>query len=317
MLTLGLLVVAGIVLLVGAGDILVRGAVAMSLRLGIPALIVSLTVVAMGTSAPELIVAVQAALEGAGGLAIGNVVGSNIANVWLVLGVPALIASIYARGSDVQRSFLIMLVVTVLFIILGFMGPFGIGHGLILLTVFVLVMIDTLRIALIGGTDTPDDLPDGADHTSWGRISAYMAAGIIGLPLGAELLIRGSTGIAAIFGLPDAIIGLTIVAIGTSLPELATTIAAAFRRQTDIALGNVIGSNLFNILLIMGFASLFGPIELPVNFIAYDFWVMLAASLALIPFVLFGVRMGKRWGIVFVLMYLLYIVSIVVTHQVS
>ncbi len=315
MIWLSLLVLAGLVLLVFGGDILVRGAVAMSLRLGIPALVVSLTVVALGTSAPELIVAVQAALAGAGGLAIGNVVGSNVANIWLVLGVPAVIASIHASGVEIKRSFGIMFVVTILFIILGYMGPFGIGHGLILLTVFALVMIDTFRITADAPEADVDDLPEVDPNSSWGKIIAFILLGFVCLPIGAELLIRGATGIAANFGLPDAIIGLTIVAIGTSLPELATTVTAAYRRHTDVILGNVIGSNMFNILVIMGVASLFGPIELPVNFLAYDFWVMVVAALTIVPFVIFGARLGKRWGIVFVLIYLLYIASIVITHQ--
>ena len=309
-------IVAGLALLIVGGDFLVRGAVSLSLRMGLSALVVSLTVVAFGTSAPELLIAIQAALAGAPGIAFGNVVGSNIANIWLVLGVPALISSIYANGADIQRSFLIMMTVTALFIILSFMGPFGIGHGLILLTVLTLVLIDTVRIS----RTAPDSAvaeeaaeyadPDGTPA----RIAMFLGLGLVGLPLGANILIRGATGIAEHFGLPDAVIGLTIVAVGTSLPELATTVMAAFRRQADVALGNVIGSNMFNILAIMGVASLFGPLPLPYGFLTYDLWVMVAASAALIPFVFFGIRLGKRWGIVFVLTYVLYIVSIAITH---
>ncbi len=314
MLILCALVVAGLVLLVVAGDLLVRGAVALSLRAGISALVVSLTVVAMGTSAPELFVAITAALEGSEELVLGNVVGSNIANVWLVLGVPALILAMVADGDDVRRSFAVMIAVTLLFIGMGFLGPYGFVQGLILLAVFAVVMADMIRCGIRSG-EPADDMPDVSDQTSWGAISGYLLAGIIGLPLGAELLVNGATGIAREFGLSDAIVGLSIVAIGTSLPELATTVAAAMRRQTDVALGNVIGSNLFNILLIMGVAALFAPINVPERFLSFDFWAMLVASLSLVPFVIFGKKLGKVWGIGFLLIYTVYIVSLVSSHS--
>jgi cation:H+ antiporter len=309
------MLVAGFAVLVFAGDFLVRGAVALSLRLGIPALIVSLTVVAFGTSAPELIIAIQSALEGVSELALGNVVGSNIANVWLVLGIPALINSITSDGADIKRSAMTMVFVTFLFIVLCFTGPFHYGHGFILLIVLALVLADTIRSAMnVPDIELPDELTSADPETPWSKIILFVLIGLIGLPLGAELLVRASVSIAQGFDVPEAVIGLTIVAIGTSLPELATTVMAAFRRQTDVALGNVIGSNMFNILAIMGVASFFGPIDVPLIFLEFDLWIMAAAALTLVPIVFFNVRLGKRWGIVFVLAYLLYIFSLLATH---
>ena len=294
------LVALGLVILLGAGDLLVKGAVNLSLRLGIPALIVSLTVVAFGTSAPELLISVQAILAGAPGIAIGNVVGSNTANILLVLGVPALIAGLPTDGADTRRSYVQMLAASAIFIALCFAGPITWWHGLVLLAGLAGMLVWAARAALAHRAahgPLPVDDVEGADpELPWWKIIGALGIGLVGLPIGADLLIRGATTIAQQFGLSDEVIGLTLVAVGTSLPELATTISAALRRQSDVALGNVIGSNMFNLLGIIGVAALVGPIPVAPELLAFDLWVMVAASVLLAPFVFRGWYMGRAWG---------------------
>lgn len=305
----------GLVILLLAGDSLVKGAVNLSLRLGVPALIVSLTVVAFGTSAPELLIAIQAILDDVPGLALGNVVGSNTANVLLVLGVPALLAIMHTSECDTRSSYLQMIAATALFIVMCFIGPFTWITGLILLAALVAMLTHAARAANKHRKANADDEEEveGADpNLGWPKIALFLALGIIGLPLGAKLLIDGATNIALTFGISETVIGLTLVAIGTSLPELATTVMAALRRQADVALGNVIGSNMFNLLGIMGVASLVGTIPVDPQFLTFDLWIMLLASLMLIPFVFFKMDINRIWGVALSALYVAYLVIVLV-----
>ncbi|PZX15837.1 cation:H+ antiporter [Palleronia aestuarii] len=307
--------VVGLAILLLAGDALVRGAVNLALRIGIPALIVSLTIVAFGTSAPELIISIGAILDGSSGIALGNVVGSNIANILLVLGVPAIISGIAMRDNDTRRSYVMMLTVSVLFVALAFWGPITWTHGLILLACLALVLFDQARGALADrrkGRETSEEEPEGADPTMPGwKVTMFLVLGLLGLPLGADLLIRGATTIARDFGISDAVIGLTLVAIGTSLPELATTVMAAIRKQSDVVMGNVIGSNIFNLLAIIGITSLIGPVTVDPAFLQLDFWVMLGAALLLAPFVFLGWSLSRLVGIAFCALYVGYLALLV------
>lgn len=323
----------GLVILLFAGDSLVRGAVNLSLRVGIPALIVSLTVVAFGTSAPELLISIKAVLDGVPGLALGNVVGSNTANVLLVLGVPALMTGLATKGCDTRRDYIFMLAATVLFLALGVGGVYGFNQGLGLLAGLAFMLTAATRTALAhrrrvkadlaaqhaakGEAVDPDILDaeadeeedlEGADPDMPGwKIALFLVLGLIGLPLGADLLVNAATSIARDLGVSETVIGLTLVAVGTSLPELATTVMAALRRQADVALGNVIGSNMFNLLAIIGVAAIVGPIPVDPSFFKFDFLVMTAASLLLIPFVFRGWDIGRLWGAAFVALYFVYI----------
>ena len=305
----------GLVILLLAGDALVKGAVNLSLRAGIPALIVSLTVVAFGTSAPELLISVKAALEGVPGIALGNVVGSNTANVLLVLGIPALIAVMHTSQHDTRRSYVQMMVATVLFIALAFRGVFDWIAGVTMLAVLAVILGMQLRDALAhrrAGKAAPAEVDEedleGADpDMPWWKIVLFLALGLVGLPLGADLLVDSAREIAQRFGVPDTVIGLTLVAVGTSLPELATTVSAAIRRQADVAIGNVIGSNLFNLLAIIGIAALIAPMEVDPAFLRFDLWVMLGASVLLLPFVWFGRDLTRIWGVILSALYLLYV----------
>ncbi|MFC6688841.1 calcium/sodium antiporter [Jhaorihella thermophila] len=309
-----ILVGLGLVILLLSGDSLVRGAVNLSLRLGVPALIVSLTVVAFGTSAPELLVSIKAVQRDAPGIALGNVVGSNIANILLVLGVPAVLSRLHTSLCDSRKTYVQMLVASVLFIALAFWGVFTPDSGLVLLAALTVVMWTMYRDASAHRKANEEALLEELEEVDpdmpYWQIGVYLLLGLIGLPLGAHLLVDNATIIARQFGVSEAVIGLTLVAVGTSLPELATTVMAALRRQTEVAMGNVIGSNMFNLLAIIGVATFFGPIPVEREFLIYDLWVMLGASLALLPFV-FGCRdITRRWGVVFVGFYAVYVVAV-------
>lgn len=312
-------VAVGLVILLLAGDSLVKGAVNLALRLGIPALIVSLTIVAFGTSAPEMLISVKAILDGFPGIALGNVVGSNTANILLVLGVPALLARMHTSEHDTRHSYLQMIAASFLFIALCFVGVLTWWSGLILLAGLAAMLghayLSARRHRRANGTVAEDDpvIPEleGVDPSlGWPRIALFLALGLVGLPLGADLLVDGSVNIARTFGISETVIGLTLIAIGTSLPELATTVMAALRRKADVALGNVIGSNMFNLLAIIGVASLVGPIPVDRQFLTRDLWIMLAASLLIIPFVFFRFDIGRAWGTLLAGLYVAYLVLV-------
>ncbi|MEM6941847.1 MAG: calcium/sodium antiporter [Pseudomonadota bacterium] len=306
----------GLVILLFAGDALVKGAVNLSLRLGVPALIVSLTIVAFGTSAPELLISIKAILDGASGMALGNVVGSNTANVLMVLGIPALIAAMHTSECDTGKSFNFMIAASLLFIGLAFRGVFDWIAGLVLLGALSYVLADQFREALAhrkADAEEDEEEPEGADPDmpKW-QIGVFLILGLIGLPVGAGLLVENASTIAKAYGVSDTVIGLTMVAIGTSLPELATTVMATLRRQADVALGNVLGSNMFNLLAIIGIASLVGPIDVDPEFLRFDLWVMLGASLLLIPFVYLRRDITRPWGVALSLLYAVYIASVLI-----
>ena len=306
----------GLLILLLAGDALVKGAVNLSLRLGVPALIVSLTIVAFGTSAPELLISIKAILDDASGLALGNVVGSNTANILLVLGIPALLATMHTSECNTRKSYNYMLSASILFIALAFRGVFDWLAALVLLGALAYVLADQFREAKNhrkACKNDPTEELEGVDPDMPGwRIAVFMVLGLIGLPLGAGLLVDNATIIAQAYGVSNTVIGLTLVAIGTSLPELATTVMAALRRQADVALGNVIGSNMFNLLAIIGIASLVGPIDVDPEFLRFDLWVMLGASLLLIPFVYFRRDITRGWGIALSVLYALYLIVVLI-----
>jgi len=301
---------AGLLLLVVFGDLLVRGAVDISYRMGIPPLIVGLTVVAFGTSAPELVVSVKAALDGLPGIAIGNVVGSNIANILLVLGLPAIISATRCDHHALDRNTYIVLGTSVLFTGLCFATPMTFWDGALLFALLIGFLWFSARRAmrsrLDGGIVPIDDDVAPLTGPIWVSIGA-LALGLIGLPLSAHLTVDAAAAVASAWGVSDAVIGLTVVAIGTSLPELATTVIAAFRQHGALALGNVLGSNLFNMLAIVGITAMVTPISIPPEILRLDIWVMLAATLLLVPFVVWQLPIGRIAGAMFLSAYVLYI----------
>ena len=302
----------GLVILLLSGDLLVRGAVNLSLRLGVPALIVSLTIVAFGTSAPELLIAISAVDDGASGIAIGNVIGSNIANVLLVLGMPALLSTLDFSECDTRRDFYIMLGATVVFIALAATGQFGWWQGAILLIMLAGFLGSAVWRAKCqtGASSTDEGDLEGLDPElpMW-KVLGFLLLGLIGLPMGADILVDNAVYIARAHGISEEVIGLTLIAIGTSLPELATTVMAGLRNQAEVALGNVIGSNIFNLLGIIGVTTLFDEIYVSSSFFALDIWVMLASALVLIPVVFLNWRMSRPIGALFLGAYTLYLAS--------
>lgn len=288
-----LLVLGGLALLVLGGDLLVKGAVNLALRLGITPLVVGLTVVAFGTSAPELLVSLSAALGGSSGIALGNVVGSNIANVLVILGFTALVSVVTTKGHDLRESWAMMMGASVLLIGLAATGRIGMWGGIVLLLALVAVLWRQLST---GRVDDSDEI-EGAEPGARGlRIALWLGGGLVALPLGANLLVNGATQIAQDFGISDTVIGLTLVAVGTSLPELAASVAAALKGRADMALGNVVGSNIFNILAILGITSIVTPLPIPPEMLRLDLWVMLATSALLAPFLFKGIALTRPVG---------------------
>ena len=300
----------GLFLLLISGDFLVKGAIQLSNRLGVSALLVSLTVVAFGTSAPELIVAIKATLSGSPGLAMGNVVGSNIANILLVLGLPTLLVRLQNGITDTKRSFVLMILASVLFIVFGISGSFSWVHGIVLLSLLTFFLFDTFKQSTEKTSNNESLEFRNRTPQSWWTIIFFILLGIIGLPLGADLLVNNASTLAKDYGISDAVIGLTLVAIGTSLPELATTFIAVVRKKAEVVLGNLIGSNIFNLLAIIGITSLISPVPVDPTFIKFDFWIMLGASILLAPFIFLNIQFNRLSGFLFVTLYISYLTSI-------
>lgn len=300
----------GFVYLLMGGDLLVRGALGLARETNIPPMVVGLTVVAMGTSAPELMVSAFSALSGYPGIAIGNVVGSNIANVLLVIGVPVLIHPIVCNQAGLSKQTGLMIAVSVFFILLCVFQPITFWSGAVLVAVLIGFLISATRgSTLVPGLDDAEEelervlgLPSSSP-----MIALFIVLGIIALPLGADLIVEGGIGLAASWGISESVIGLSLIAIGTSLPELSTTVIAALHKNSDVAIGNVIGSNLFNILAILGITAMMVDIPVDPSFLRFDLWVMLGASVVLWLFVLFKARIGKLAGCIFLASYASYL----------
>lgn len=309
------LVAAGLFLLLLGGEMLVRGSVSLAERLGVPKLIIGLTIVAIGTSAPELVVSVKAALDGVPGIALGNVVGSNIANIVLVLGLPALIYPLYCDLQSMRRDGILMVAATLLFVAMCLHGTFSTVQGTILLSLtFVYLWYSYMRTRRnsVSATTVAEVVTEEIEHhmprSLWASVP-FTIVGIVALIVGSRMLINGATDIARTIGLSDTVIGITLVAIGTSLPELATGVVAALRRHGEVAVGNAIGSNLFNILAIMGTAALVAPIPVEPKVLRFDIWVMVACSVLIFPFALTNRPIGRVAGAAFLIAFVAYITA--------
>ncbi len=315
-----LLVAAGLLLLLGGGDVLVRGAVGLAQRLGVSPLVIGLTIVAYGTSAPELFVSLDALLYGAPGIAVGNAVGSNIANILLIVGIGALIAPMACDRAALRVDNAVLLTASAALVLLGFSGKLTVWSGvsmLVLLCVYTLWQYRAQQRQRSKATVSPTasatatagvQAPAKEAPPSLARPVLALICGLIGIGVGSHLLVTGAIGLARDFGISEATIGLTLVALGTSLPELATTVAAALRRHAGVALGNIIGSSIFNILGILGLAPLFGVLPIPSSIAAFDLWVMLGATLTFVAWTTTQQTLGRCFGAILILAYGTYLV---------
>jgi len=296
--------IVGTAILLTSGDFLVRAAISISNKLKISPMVVGLTVIAFGTSAPELLVGIQATWNGHGGLAIGNIIGSNIANVFLILGVPALILAIDNSDKELVKNYYFMLAAVSLFVLFLLFGEIGFWQGVLLIIFLILFLVQAIfyktgsRESL--GYEAIDTEKESLDR--W-RLIIFLVVGFVGLPLGAKILITSATNFAENYGVSEEVIGLTVVAVGTSLPELATAIAAAYRREANLLLGNVIGSNIFNILCIAGIASLIHPLQLTDKIELSSVGTLIVSSIVLAPTIIWYKSITRIIGIIFLLMY--------------
>lgn len=293
-----LLFVVGLAALLLGGEYLVKGASNIARRFNMSPMVIGLTIVGFGTSAPELLVSVQAALDGQPAIAIGNVLGSNIANILLILGASAAITALMIPIRKLWRDLAFMLVATGMLWWMLLDGSITRGEGVVLFAGLIVF----LATALLTGKEergADDEDEDGAAPASFTLSLAHTVGGLIAVVVGARLLVDSSTEIARAFGVSEAIIGLTIVAVGTSLPELATGVIAAFRRQTEIAVGNVVGSNIFNIFSILGITAIITPIPADPRFASVDMpWVAgTAVMLTLVALVLRGIPRIAGFGL--------------------
>ena len=305
-------VIGGFVLLLFAADYMVRGAVAVSRRLDVPPVVIAMTVVAFGTSAPELVVGIEAGLNDAAGLALGNLIGSNIANVLLVLGAVALIAPIVSKQDALVRDAVFLAGGSLLFVFLCIQGEVGRAGGTLLVAGLLFFILGAYRRE--AAEAAPDDERHAEEVEGVGGLPdsrlvelVALIAGLGGIILGADILVAGAIGIARDFGVSEEVIGLTVIAIGTSLPELAASLVATYRDHADVAVGNVVGSNLFNILGIAGIVAMVTPLPVPGQLASFDIWVMLGTTALLMPLLLWGWRLVRGAGLVFLIVYAGYI----------
>ena len=298
-----LFVALGLAGLFAGGEFLVRGSVAMAHRFALSPLLIGLTDVGFGTSTPELLVSVDAAWRGMPDIALGNVVGTNIANILLIVGISALVWPIVVSGATLRRDLAVMLAAALTLLPIFYLGEMSRLAGALLFSGLVVYLAAAYR----AGRAEPEPEAEEAPRLTAGRAFLVVGVGLVALMIGARLLVDGSVAIARDFGISEAFIGLTIVAVGTSLPELATSLVAAFRRQSEIAIGNVVGSYIFNILGILGVTAIVAPIPVAGRFLAFDLPVMIAASLGLALLLLARPRIGRSTGLVLLLAYAAYV----------
>ncbi len=310
-----LFVFLGLAVLLVGGDLLVRGAVGLANFAKIPALLVSLTIIAFGTSAPELVVSVTAVFEKTPGIAIGNIVGSNIANLLLVLGLPALVYPISTQVDGLRRHAVVLVIATGLFASVAYVAealtaPIGamLFGGIITYVSFLAWMARKSRVR----DPVIDEVAEYSDGgaTSPGSAIAYLAAGLIGLPIGADILVTHGSEMARELGVRAELIGLTVVAFGTSLPELATVAAAALRKRSEVAIGNVIGSNIFNIFAVGGAVGLVGGAPIGAATLRFELPIMIATSCAVAAYILMRRDVGRISGLIFLSAYAAFIAAL-------
>jgi cation:H+ antiporter len=305
----------GLAVLCAGAEALVRGSSRLALRLGVPSLVVGLTIVAFGTSAPEVIVSARAALGGQSDLALGNVVGSNIFNALFILGASALLGPLVVSRQIIWREVPIMIAVAGLLWGLSWDGVVSRAEGTLLLlglVIYTVLLVKNARSSPAPSTETPV----ASSPIAWGKSLLLIGGGLLALVVGARWLLDGSVQLARAWGLSEAVIGLTLVAAGTSLPEVATSLLATWRGERDIAVGNVVGSNIFNVLGVLGIAALLGNgVSVSDPLFYFDLPVMMAVSVACLPIFFTGHRINRWEGMLFIAYYAAYTLFLVLDAQ--
>lgn len=303
----------GLALLLFSADYLVRGAVALARISGISPLIIGLSIVAVGTSAPEFVTALAASLAGASDMAVGNVVGSNIVNMLLILGIAAMIRPINVGPKVIARDAMMVVGATALFVAIGVTGGYNQWQGALLLFCLIAYLYLTYRAEKKENDKEAlhareaDDV-GGVPGRTWVAI-VFLIGGLVGIVVGAKLLVDGGLGIAQAFDVSRTIVGLTLIAIGTSLPELAIVIVASWRGHSDIALGNVLGSNIFNLLGITGGVAMITPLDMPVEIMSFDIWVLLGMTIFLLPVMITENKISRFEGRLLAGFYIVYLAA--------
>lgn len=309
-----LILSAGLIILILGGDFLIKGSSRLALKIKLSPLVVGLTIVAFGTSAPELFISVKAALSGSPDLAMGNVIGSNICNLALIMGLTALISPIYVKRNSIWIDWPMTMGSSLLLYILIREGLINSYEGLIFVAILISYLYFVIRksrrdVKIARGLEQEFNLPEAS--TTLLKDFSYIAIGTIGLYLGAELFVGSAQAFARNLGIEERIIGITLVALGTSLPELVTSTVASFKKETDLALGNLMGSNIFNILSILGITSMIKQIEVNDVILNTDIIWMLGITLVILPMMLSKQKIGRMEGAILLLIYVYYTYTVV------
>lgn len=311
-----ILILGGLALLFAGGEALVRGSVAISERLGISAILIGLLVVGFGTSTPELLVSVKASLAGQPDIALGNVVGSNIANVLFILGLSAVICPIVCTAKAIRRDALAVAGVSALLFVLSFMGAIAALHGAIMVSLLAAYVVYSYKAEMKEKNALPAPAPETvhereahefSNRRGLGFSLLISIGGIAMLVFGADFLVEGASNLARQAGISEAVIGLTLVAVGTSLPELAASISAAIKKNSDIIIGNVLGSNLYNVIGILGVASIIKPIPVSGQIAGFDIPLNLAIAMVTLLIIFFAQRISRLTGMLFLVSYIAYV----------
>ncbi len=329
-MTATVMLIGGLILLIIGGELLVRGAIRTAERLGVSPLLIGLTLVGFGTSAPEMVISVHAALSGSPGIAIGNFVGSSISNILLILGAAALLSPIAVSSAALSRDGMFVLITSALFAVVAFALPYGPFVGwsfLAMLATYLVYAWRQERVSSAEGHTSAYEIAEGYSQLRFGSRQAWLmhrvrqsaliigplliaVTGLVVIVFGGRLLVQGAIDIARELGVSETVIGLTIVAVGTSMPEFVTSVVAAFRGQPSVAIGNVLGSNIYNILGVGGITAVLAPTVVPQQIIYYDNIILIGASILLLAFARSGFRISRLEGLVLLTGYIIYIATL-------
>ena len=302
--------ISGLIILLIGGELIVKGAVLTANKFNISPMVIGLTVVSFGTSAPELLVSLKAATLGNPDIAVGNIVGSNIANIALVLGVTVLFIPIVLDRSKILFNWAFMMLATIAFYCFSINGWIENWEGIILFIALIMFIYFAVKFSKKSDFEASEyDLKNKSNHNPFILIF-YLLAGVLGLYFGAEFLVNGAVSIAQKMGMSEAVIGVTVVALGTSAPELTASIVAAYRKESGISIGNLIGSNIFNIMAVIGITGIIKPISIAPKILSFDIYWLMGISFLILPFILIGRKIGRIKGLILLIIYVVYVMLV-------